>query len=369
MSVLSSLPTPRIGSRDPRRLQVPAAPKPRWKDWVWAIAGLGACMFAVARLYDEATNITARDVGESLRSISTSRWICAVLSSALAYFALALYDRVALLHLGRKGIPFAYVAATSFATYAISHNVGASVISGAVVRYRAYTGVGLSPADVAVLVAVTASTFGLGCCLVGGVLLVWSPSLLSRLSGLLPGAVTTPAAAAVFGRLLVGVVVAYMLGSILRCRPVTTGSAVEYPRPQVVLRQLAVAPLELFGAAGIIHFALPPSEHPGFATVLGVFIASFAGALASHAPGGVGVFELLFVRAMPEVPRAAVIAALFVWRLLFLLLPLVVSVPLVLSYERRRSQGESVRMAMPWTHSDDRGCSPTLPPRTTPDEV
>ena len=47
-------------------------------------------------------------------------------------------DHIALTHIG-KPLPWWYVTLCSFTTYALSHNIGASVFSGAMVRYRAYT--------------------------------------------------------------------------------------------------------------------------------------------------------------------------------------------------------------------------------------
>ncbi len=64
-------------------------------------------------------------------------------ASLVAYAALAGYDRIALLHLRRK-ISWLFIALCSFTTYALSHNIGASVLSGAVVRYRAYSSQGMS---------------------------------------------------------------------------------------------------------------------------------------------------------------------------------------------------------------------------------
>eukprot|EP00756_Hemistasia_phaeocysticola_P066357 Hpha_TRINITY_DN9176_c0_g2::TRINITY_DN9176_c0_g2_i1::g.94605::m.94605/K07027/K07027; glycosyltransferase 2 family protein len=338
---MSSLATPRLQRESGRRS---GGWRKRARDLMWPVAGVCACCYALLRLSDEAAHVTASEVAEALRQIPAAGWGGALLATAVAYMALALYDKVALLHLGKKGIPFSFVALTSFSTYAISHNVGASVLSGAAVRYRAYSTVGLAASEVAVLVALTATTFGMGALVTGGLLLMHDPALLSRLEGVLPAALTTPGAAAVLGRVLVGLVAAYLLASALRCERLTLcrGTVnIAYPRPEVAFRQLLVGPLELAGAAGIIHFALPASGHPGFITVLAIFIASFTGALASHAPGGVGIFELVFVRALPEVPKAAVMAALMVWRLFFLLIPLCLSVPIVLMFERRRASSSA----------------------------
>ncbi len=70
--------------------------------------------------------------------------------------------------------------------------------------------------------------------------------------------------------------------------------------------------------------------------MLGVFLASFSAALASHAPGGLGVLELTFLKGMPDAPPAQVIAALLTFRLLYLIAPLIVSLGVVVMFENRR---------------------------------
>ncbi len=49
--------------------------------------------------------------------------------------------------------------------------------------------------------------------------------------------------------------------------------------------------------------------------ILGIFLISFSAALISHAPGGLGVLELVFVMGLPDMNPADVIAALLVFRL------------------------------------------------------
>jgi uncharacterized membrane protein YbhN (UPF0104 family) len=48
------------------------------------------------------------------------------------------------------------------------------------------------------------------------------------------------------------------------------------------------------------------------------------------------VLEYVFVKAMPDVPRADVVAALLVFRLLYLLIPLVFACVVVVVFERSR---------------------------------
>src|ERR687897_1065888 len=317
------------------------------REFIWPLIGLLAVVVSCWLLYRELRGLSLDDVWDSLTAVPSHRYALAGLSTLVAYAALAWYDRIALLHLGVRHISWYFVSVTSFTTYALSHNIGASVFSGAVVRYRAYTSKGLSASQIAVLVALCSFTFGLGTILLGGVVLTLDPGLLSRLEGILPSALTSPTSARVLGIALIAFVAIYVLGSILHLRPITVRAfKLEYPRPAVMARQLLAAPLELLGAAGIIYFALPEIGNPGFLAVLAVFLAAFSAGLASHAPGALGVFELIFLTAMPDVDKPAVLAALLIFRLFYLLIPFAISIAVVLLYERARlAQAWRDRMA------------------------
>ncbi len=306
-------------------------------EFIWPIIGLLAVVVSGYLLYRELRGISVAEIRDSLAAIPLHRFLLAALSTLVAYAALAWYDRIALLHLGVRHISWLFVSLCSFTTYALSHNIGASVFSGAVVRYRAYTSKGLSAAQVAVLVALCSFTFGLGTVLLGGLSLVAVPEVLARLEGYVPSVITNPATSRLLGGLLLGGVALYVIGSLLHLKPLVIRSfKLEYPRPNIMVRQLIAAPLELLGAAGIIYFALPEAGNPGFLVVLAVFLASFSAALVSNAPGGLGVFELVFVLAMPDMPRPSIIAALLVFRLFYFWLPFLASVVVVLLFERGR---------------------------------
>ena len=88
------------------------------------------------------------------------------------------------------------------------------------------------------------------------------------------------------------------------------------------------------GAAAIVYFALPEAGNPGFFIILGVFVAVFSAALISQAPGGLGIMELLFVKALPDIPKLDVLAAIVVFRLFYLLVPLAISAVIVILFER-----------------------------------
>ena len=314
------------------RIRVEAEPAmKRITDVLWPMVGLGAVAFTSWLLFRDLSDLSLFDVMTAVREISPLHWLFAGASTLLAYAALAWYDQIALDHLGKR-LSWRFVALTSFTTYALAHNVGATVFSGAVVRYRAYSTKGLSAAEVGALVAFCSATFTLGNLLLAGLTLLIDPDLLRRYVNWPHGAAQRARGGAARRALVL-----YLLGSLLRFRPfMVRGFEVVYPRPRIAARQMLAAPLELIGAAGIIYFALPPVGHPGFVMVLGVFLVSFSLALISHAPGGLGVLEFSFLAAMPDAPRAGVIAALLVFRLLYLILPLMFSLVVVILFERER---------------------------------
>jgi glycosyltransferase 2 family protein len=307
------------------------------REFVWPVIGLLAVVVSGWLLYHELRGLSLEALWSSLTSIPTHQYLLAALSTLVAYGALAWYDRIALLHLGVTHISWWFVSVCSFTTYALSHNIGASVFSGALVRYRAYTSKGLSAAQVAVLVALCSFTFGLGTVFLGGVVLTISPDLFSRLPEAIPAALRDESTARIIGLAMLAFVGLYVLGSVLHMRPLCIRNfKIEYPRPAIMGRQLIAAPLELLGAAGIIYFALPETGNPGFIAVLAAFLASFSAALVSHAPGGLGVFELVFVAIMPDVPKAEVLAALIIFRLFYLIIPFALAIAVVLLFERAR---------------------------------
>ncbi len=296
-------------------------------DLIWTLIGLCAVVASCFLLYREVRNISLDEIAGSLKAIPHLNWILAAGATLGAYSALAWYDRIAIAHLGKK-ISWRFITLCSFTTYALAHNIGASVFSGAVVRYRAYRTKGLTPHEIGILIVFCSFTFALGTLLASGCVLVLQPDLIHRVLDV------TPLVSVAVGGFLLLLVGLYVLGSWLQFKPWTFGKLhVEYPRLRIVGRQLLAGPLELACAAAIIFFALPEAYNPGYMVVLGVFLASFSLALLSHAPGGLGVLEVSFLAALPEIPASDVLAALIVFRGFYLLLPFALSLIVVLGFE------------------------------------
>ena len=311
----------------------------RYLDFIWPLVGLFAvvaCFWILTREFKGES--VASDVWHQFTSISLAHYALAFMSALAAYAALAWYDRIALLHLGITHVSLPFMAICSFTTYALSHTIGASVVCGAMIRYRAYSTKGLSATQVGILVAICSITFGLGVLVLGGLVLTLEPGELRRVVGMLPDVLTNAATARTAGFVCLATVAAYVTASLLNMKPfVIGGFRIVYPKPGIVARQFFAAPLELLGAAGIIYFALPEAGNPGFVVVLAIFLGSFSAALVSNAPAGAGVFDLIFINAMSQdIPKAKVLAAVLMFRFLFFLVPLAFAVVVVVLFERRR---------------------------------
>ncbi|MDX8436607.1 lysylphosphatidylglycerol synthase domain-containing protein [Mesorhizobium abyssinicae] len=299
-----------------------------WRRYIWPVIGIAAVIASLLLLWHELRGISIDDVWAGIIAIPARGWILAALSSVIAYASLAGYDHIALLHLGKK-VSWLFVTLCSFTTYALSHNIGGSVFSGAVIRYRAYGTRGLTGQDIGILVAICWFTFVLSSIFVGGLVLVLEPEVIDRFSGAPHHGMAIAAGLAML--ILVG---AYVFGSWLHLRPLKIGGfQLHYPALPIVARQLLIGPVELLAAAAIIFFALPAAGNPGYFVILGVFLVSFSVAQISHAPGGLGVFEVVFLAGLSDMDPVGVLAALLVFRLFYLIIPLLIALCVVLFFE------------------------------------
>ena len=177
---------------------------------------------------------------------------------------------------------------------------------GALVRYRAYTSKGLSAPQVAVLVALCSFTFAPRHDPARRARADHRARALRAPAGRRSRTVlTNPTTARVIGLVLLGFVVLYVLGSLLHLRPlvirklqarVSAPGRDGAPARRRAARTAGGRRHHLFRAAG-------DGQPRAYIAVLAVFLASFSAALVSHAPGGLGVFELVFVPSCPTCRR------------------------------------------------------------------
>jgi uncharacterized membrane protein YbhN (UPF0104 family) len=302
--------------------------RPSVSDIVWKTVGIAALVVSIWLLSRDLRDLSLEEVASKLTSLPATAWIGGAVSTLAAYLLLGFYDRLALSHLRRK-IDAGFTHLCAAATYAFAHMVGASVFSGAVIRYRAYSSRGLSGAEVALLVIFCTVTFVIGVATVLGAVLIAQPFIVDRFLDTLPLNLTSST-----GKLMVGLVFLYVVMALLPKKAIKLRSVeIVYPRFWIAASQVAVASAEILAAALILYLALPESSNPGFVVVTGIFIFSFAAGLISHSPAGLGVFELAFITGLSDVPEVDVLSALLIFRLFYSLIPFIFSLIAISAFE------------------------------------
>lgn len=303
----------------------------KWKRLIWPLVGIAAISISFWLLAKELRHMSWAALLQDLKAIPSHNWMMIAGCTVGCYLILAAYDSLALQHL-RKKVSYPFVALCSLSTYALSHSLGASAFTGAVIRYRAYSTKGLSAAEVGVLVTFCSLTFALGVMVLLGGLYLAFPALDERFTSLVSGHTVR-----VVALTLLALAVFYLIGSALRLPDLHIRKfRISYPSLPIALKQVLVAPIELVFAGGILYFALPAAGNPGYFVVLGVFVVGFTLALMSHAPGGLGVFELAVITALPEFPAETVLAALLVFRLCYFIIPLIIGLISVGIFEHQQ---------------------------------
>ena len=275
---------------------------------------LFAALYVVQRAF---RHLELDAVGSALDAISPRALGLAFLFTVLSYAGLTLYDRLGTIYAGHK-VGYRRVAFASFCAYALSHNLGFAAVSGAAVRYRLYAHWGLTPGQIARVVAFCSLTFGLGGMVLGGAILFIEPRAVPFFGDHLP-----PVVLYGFGALLWGIVAGYvglarLVGTI---RPF--GHTIELPGFRMALAQVALATADVALTATIFWVLVPHAPRLTWLTFLGIYVAAYSAGLAANVPGGLGVFDsaMLFGLA-PYLPAPRIVAAIVVFRLYYYVIPL-----------------------------------------------
>ena len=140
---------------------------------------------AAVALYRILRTINPTEVVEALVTTDLRNVMLAGVFVAGGYFTLTFYDLFALRTIGRNDVPYWAAAFAAFTSYAVGHNVGASVFTGGAVRYRIYSAWGLTAIEVAKICFVAGLTFWLGNATVLGLGIAYAPLAASAID-LLP---------------------------------------------------------------------------------------------------------------------------------------------------------------------------------------
>ena len=263
------------------------------------------------------------DLDALIDAIDATDWktlIIAGLFVFAGYLTLTFYDLFALRTIGRSEVPYRVAALAGFTSYAVGHNVGASVFSGGAVRYRIYSKWGLSVVEVTKICFVAGLTFWLGNATVLGLGVLWAPQALRAIDQL-PLWCNRVTALIILALLL-----AYVAWVWVKPRVIgREGWQVTLPGGPLTLIQIAIGIIDLGCCAAAMYMLVPDEPNLGFVTVAVIFVAATLLGFASHAPGGLGVFDAAMMVALWQFDKEDLLAGLLLFRLLYYIIPFVIS--------------------------------------------
>jgi hypothetical protein len=259
------------------------------------------------------------DAGEVLDALATTDWrdvSLAALFVAGGYFTLTFYDLFALRTIGRHDVPYWTAALAGFTSYSVGHNVGASVLTGGAVRYRIYSAWGLDAIDVARLCFIAGLTFWLGNATVLGLGVAYIPLAASAINQL-------PAWLNRSGAILILILLIFYVGWVWQ-RPRMVGRrgwSVVLPGGPLTLLQIGIGIVDLGFCALAMYMLVPEEPNINFVTLAVIFVSATLLGFASHAPGGIGVFDAAMLVALWQFDKEELIAGLLLFRLLYYIIP------------------------------------------------
>ncbi len=282
-----------------------------------ALLGVLLLVGAIYVVQKEFRNLKLADIKASLAAIPRSALLIAFGWTVLSYGVLTFYDRLGTIYAGHK-VRYRRVAFASFCAYALSHNLGFAAVSGAAVRYRLYSHWGLTPVQIAKVVAFCSLTFGLGGMVLGGAILFFEPRRCRSSAACCRSGRSTLIGAAMWAVVAAYVVVSRFAGT-LRIR----GHEFNLPSWRMAIVQVALASVDVAVTAAIFYALLPPSPGLSYLKFLAVYLASYSAGLLANLPGGIGVFDAAMLTGLAPYARPpTIVGAILVFRLYYYIIPL-----------------------------------------------
>jgi phosphatidylglycerol lysyltransferase len=291
---------------------------------------LGIFLFVAALLvlHRELKEYRLHDIILQFHNLPAVKIIIAAALTILSYLLMTGYDYLAFRYIHHT-IEYRKTAFVSFISYAFSNNMGAFMFSGMPVRFRLYSAWGLSTVEITNVIAFCTLSLWLGFMALGGTVFLIGSFVIP------PGLPLYVPSLHIVGIIFFIPVTGYLLTGAFRKKPLTFHGWTFSPVPlSMSLSQLLISSLDWTISAGVLYTLLSPHGQLSFIFFLSIFIfAQFAG-LISTIPGGLGVFETVIVLSLSSLfPTSSILGSLLAYRAIYYLMPLIVSLVLLGTYE------------------------------------
>ena len=302
-----------MSAEDPGEEANTAGGAGQWLRWIGPGIGIGIFLIAAVVIGGELRHVSWHEVEAATTATPRLSLMLAMALLMVSLAAASTFDGLALTSLG-KAANWRTTWQPSMLAFALANAGAPGLAMAGGIRFRAYQADGLSGGDVA-LVSALAAVIGL----VGGLVLV---SLAAA------GALAAIAAQAHLPQ-WVGLMLAILGLKILAVyllAPRAGWLRRFLPDRKSRLAIILASAMEWLAAAAILYVLLPEASRGDLLHYLPVFgMAGLLGAV-SGLPGGVGAFDAIIIAALgPRVGTADVVGALLLYRLIYVVGPLLMA--------------------------------------------
>jgi len=299
------------------------------------ISWLGLFFFALAAfmIYRQLSKYSMEELKKAILSIPMRNLSYALIASFVGYVALSTYDFLALKYIKTKLAAWKWIL-TGFVGFSVSNNAGHAIVSGGAVRYRFYSRWGVTPSDIVKMVTFSGFTYLVACffLIIIGYVLTPEHAFGGNNSTKLSTFITMVLS-------VVGLFI-YLWASIYYKKDlVIKGVDFKMPKFGLALAQIFIGSLDILMASLVLYSVLISFVEINFFTFMGAFIIAQVLGVYSQVPGGLGVFELVFSNILPGQDNQAILfGALIAYRIIYYLLPLILSGIVLVAYEFLRNK-------------------------------
>jgi uncharacterized membrane protein YbhN (UPF0104 family) len=287
------------------------SPGPRPAAWVQFILAAAIVAVALYLLVHHLGDLSPSKIIRAGQAIPAKMiWACGALTG-VSFLALGGYDIIAVRVIAARQISAQRAWLTGAIANAMSNTLGFHAFTGTAVRYRLLTRSGLTGGQVAGVTALSWTALALG------------------FASMFSIALAASAQAGPWQR-IVGVL---LLGALLlSARWLGVGKVIRLgkfdlrlPSGKLALAQMGLGAIEMAAAIGALYVLMPAGAFPSFPVFSTLYIGAVLLGIASHAPGGLGVFEATMLALSPGQDRAAIMAGLLLYRLVYNIGPFVLA--------------------------------------------
>ncbi|MBO3273634.1 lysylphosphatidylglycerol synthase domain-containing protein [Pseudomonas schmalbachii] len=298
----------------------------------WRLArrafSLGFLILLPVLLFLLARSIDWREVIAALREYHPTTLLLGLLVALGGYSVFSSFDVLSRFYIGHP-LPVRRVYPVAFVCNAFNLNLS-TWVGGVAMRYRLYSRLGMSAADITRILSFSVVTNWFGYMLLAGLLF----------SSGIPRLPESWTSGSVSLRLIGALLLAVCAGYLLACRFATRRQwgwkryRFSLPTLRVALMQAGLG-MSNWATMALLLYVLLPDRAEYFEVLAVLLVSSIAGVIA-HIPAGLGVLEAVFIALLhAKIGKSSLLAALIGYRVLYFLIPLLLACAVYLWLERR----------------------------------